>query len=335
MDAIEVQGLTKTYGGVAVVDGISMNIGEGEVFSLLGPNGAGKTTTVEMLEGHRQPDGGTISVLGFDPQRRERAFRERIGVVLQEAGFDDEFTVRELVRYFHAFYAHPLGVDDVIELVGLEHKGSAKVKTLSGGQRRRLDLALGLIGDPDVLFLDEPTVGFDPAARRQAWSVIEQLKTRGTTILLTTHYLDEAEHLADRVAVMVAGRLVAVGPPAELAAGRAGATVSFRLPPGTTVDELPELGARPVEDGAGWRLSTEHPSAVVHALTGWAIDRGSELPALEVRRPSLEDAYLDLVGEAGVTAGDADPGDTDPDDADPDDAAEAGGSARPASGTSR
>ncbi len=297
MDAIEVQGLTKTYGGVAVVDGISMSIGQGEVFSLLGPNGAGKTTTVEMLEGHRRPDGGTISVLGFDPRRRERAFRERIGVVLQEAGFDDEFTVRELVRYFHALYAHPLDVDEVIDLVGLDEKHSAKVKTLSGGQRRRLDLALGLIGDPDVLFLDEPTVGFDPAARRQAWSVIEQLKARGTTILLTTHYLDEAEHLADRVAVIVAGRLVAVGPPAELAAGRTGATVSFRLPPATTVDELPGLGARPVADGAGWRLATEHPSAVVHALTGWAIDRGTELPALEVRRPSLEDAYLDLVGE--------------------------------------
>lgn len=302
MDAIEVHGLTKAYGGVTVVDGVSMGIGEGEVFSLLGPNGAGKTTTVEMLEGHRRPDGGTVSVLGFDPQRRERAFRERIGVVLQEAGFDDEFSVRELVRYFHAFYAHPLDVDDTIALVGLDDKRSAKITTLSGGQRRRLDLALGLIGDPDVLFLDEPTVGFDPAARRQAWSLIEQLKARGTTILLTTHYLDEAEHLADRVAVMVAGRIVAQGPPAVLAAGRAGATVSFRMPPGTSVDGLPDLGAELRAEGAGWSLATEHPSSVVHALTGWAIDRGSELPALEVRRPSLEDAYLELVGEPALSA---------------------------------
>lgn len=302
MDVIEAHGLTKAYAGVAVVDGVSMSIGEGEVFSLLGPNGAGKTTTVEMLEGHRRPDGGTVSVLGFDPQRRERAFRERIGVVLQEAGFDDEFSVRESVRYFHAFYAHPLDVDETIDLVGLDDKRSARIKTLSGGQRRRLDLALGLIGDPDVLFLDEPTVGFDPAARRQAWSLIEQLKARGTTILLTTHYLDEAEHLADRVAVMVAGRIVAEGPPAVIAAGRTGATVSFRMPPGTSIEGLPDLGAQLRPEGAGWSVATEHPSAVVHALTGWAIDRGSELPALEVRRPSLEDAYLELVGEPAVSA---------------------------------
>jgi ABC-2 type transport system ATP-binding protein len=302
MDAIQVLELGKSYDGVAAVDGLSMTIGEGEIFALLGPNGAGKTTTVEMLEGHRRPDRGTARVLGFDPRRRERAFRERIGIVLQEAGFDEEFTVRELVRYFHALYTDPLPVDDVIELVGLSEKRTAKVKSLSGGQRRRLDLALGLVGDPDVLFLDEPTVGFDPAARHQAWSVIEELKAHGTTILLTTHYLDEAEHLADRVGIMVAGRLVAIGPPAELAAARTGATVTFRLPSGTSIDAVPELGVLVGADGAGWSLTTEHPSLVVHTLTGWALERGTELPALEVRRPTLEDAYLELVGAPAVVA---------------------------------
>ena len=297
MDAIEVHELTKSYDGQTVVDHLSLRIRGGEVFALLGPNGAGKTTTVEILEGHRQPDAGTVSVLGHDPQRRERALRERIGVVLQEAGFDEEFTVRELVRYFHALFARPLDVDGVLEEVGLSRKRSAKVRTLSGGQRRRLDLALGLIGDPEVLFLDEPTVGFDPAARRQAWSLIERLKARGTTVLLTTHYLDEAERLADRVGVLVAGRLVALGTPSELAAGRKGATVSFRLPPGKVVDELPDLGAELFADGAGWRLATKHPSTIAHELTGWAIASGFELPALEVRRPTLEDAYLALVGE--------------------------------------
>ena len=303
MAAIEVDELTKSYDGQTVIDHLSLSIPPGEVFALLGPNGAGKTTTVEMLEGHRRPDSGTVSVLGHDPERRERALRERIGVVLQEAGFDDEFTVRALVRYFHALFAHPLDVDDVLEAVGLSRKGSAKVRTLSGGQRRRLDLALGLVGDPEVLFLDEPTVGFDPAARRQAWSLIERLKAQGTTVLLTTHYLDEAERLADRVGILVAGRLVALGTPSELAAGREGATVSFRLPAGKVIEDVPDLGVEPDADGAGWRLATRHPSTVVHELTGWAIDAGFELPALEVRRPSLEDAYLGLVGERAVLAG--------------------------------
>ncbi len=303
MDAIEVRNLTKSYDGLTVVDDLSLRMPAGEVFALLGPNGAGKTTTVEILEGHRRPDGGTVSVLGYDPQRRERAFRERIGVVLQEAGYDDEFTVRELVRYFHALFAHPLDVDAVLEEVGISGKRSAKVRTLSGGQRRRLDLALGLIGDPEVLFLDEPTVGFDPTARRQAWSLIERLKARGTTVLLTTHYLDEAERLADRVGILVAGRLVALGTPSELAAGREGATVSFRLPVGKVIEDLPHLGVELHEDGAGWRVVTGHPSNIVHELTGWAMDAGFELPALEVRRPTLEDAYLGLVGERAELAG--------------------------------
>ncbi|MGW9631012.1 ABC transporter ATP-binding protein [Agromyces sp. NPDC055520] len=302
MPAIEVHELSKAYDGITVVDGLSLRIPSGEVFALLGPNGAGKTTTVEILEGHRRPDSGTVLVLGHDPQRRERAFRERIGVVLQEAGFDDESTVRESVRYFHALFARPLDVDEVLDMVGLSRRRSAKVRTLSGGQRRRLDLALGLVGNPDVLFLDEPTVGFDPAARRQAWSLIERLKARGTTVLLTTHYLDEAERLADRVGVLVAGRLVALGTPSELAAGREGATVSFRLPPGLAVEDLPDLGVELDPDGAGWRLATRHPSTIVHELTGWAIDAGFELPALDVSRPTLEDAYLELVGERAELA---------------------------------
>ncbi len=307
MDAIEVRQLTKSYDGATVVDDFSLKIPSGEVFALLGPNGAGKTTIVEILEGHRRPDSGAVSVLGFDPQKRERALRERIGVVLQEAGFDDEFTVRELMKYFHALFAHPLDVDAVLEEVGLSGKRAAKVRTLSGGQRRRLDLALGLIGDPEVLFLDEPTVGFDPAARRQTWALIERLKARGTTVLLTTHYLDEAERLADRVGILVAGRLVALGAPSDLAAGRAGATVSFRLPLGRRIEDLPDLGVELDEDGAGWRLATTHPSTVVHELTGWAMDAGFELPALEVRRPTLEDAYLGLVGERAVLTGNGAP----------------------------
>lgn len=296
MEPIEVRGLTKRYAGVAVVDDLSLTIAEGEVFALLGPNGAGKTTTVEIAEGHRRADSGTVLVLGHDPRRRERVLRERIGTVLQEAGFEEQFTVREFVSYFHALFARPLGVDEVIDLVGLTDKRSARIRSLSGGQRRRLDLALGLVGDPEVLFLDEPTVGFDPKARRHAWALIEQLRNRGTTVLLTTHYLDEAEHIADRVGVIDAGRLIALGTPAELASAARGSVVTFRLPDGATAGELPPLGDGLEPDGAGWRLRTREPSSVVHSLTGWALGRGEELPALEVRRPTLEDAYLTLVG---------------------------------------
>lgn len=296
MAAVEVQNLKKRYRDLVVVDGVSFTMDHGEVLALLGPNGAGKTTTVEILEGHRHSDSGTISVLGFDPRTNAREFRERIGIVLQEAGFDEDFTVAELLRLHRGMYPRRLGVDELIAQVGLSEKRNARVKTLSGGQRRRLDLALGLVGDPEMLFLDEPTTGFDPSARRQAWGLVEGLRNLGKTVLLTTHYLDEAEHLADRVAVMVRGRIVAAGTPAELTAGQRSVVVSFRLPPGAHVETLPDLGGTPVEDGAGWTLSTAHPTAVLHALSGWALDRNAELPALEVRRPSLEDVYLQLVG---------------------------------------
>ncbi|TFB46763.1 ABC transporter ATP-binding protein [Cryobacterium tagatosivorans] len=301
MIAVKVDGLRKRYGGVTVLDDLSFTIEQGEIFALLGPNGAGKTTAVEILEGHRRPDGGTVEVLGFDPQTGGREFRERIGIVLQEAGFDEDFTVRELVSLYRGMYPRRLGVEAVIGQVGLSDKKNARVKTLSGGQRRRLDLALGLVGDPELLFLDEPTTGFDPSARRRAWDLVEGLRDLGKTVLLTTHYLDEAEHLADRVAVIVRGRLVALGTPDELAAEQHDAVVSFRLPDGVGIGELPSLGAAPVAEGVGWVVETDHPAAVLHTLTGWALDRGGELPALGLRRPSLEDAYLALIG--GVATG--------------------------------
>jgi ABC-2 type transport system ATP-binding protein len=305
--AVTVEGLRKTYGEVVAVDDLSFRIAEGEVFALLGPNGAGKTTTVEILEGHRRRSGGRVDVLGFDPERGGRPFRERIGIVLQEAGFDDDFTVAELVRLYRGLYPRRIDAAQVIERVGLSQKAGARVKTLSGGQRRRLDLALGLVGDPDLLFLDEPTTGFDPSARRRAWELVEGLRETGKTVVLTTHYLDEAEHLADRVAVVVQGRLVALGSPADLAARHRTAVVSFRLPPRVGIGELPGLGGELVPDGAGWRLTTPLPTEALHVLTGWAVDRGLELPALTVRRPTLEDVYLSLIGgsatepaEAGV-----------------------------------
>src|SRR4029450_9419739 len=215
--AVTVEGLRKDYGRIRAVDGLSFAIEEGEVFALLGPNGAGKTTTVEILEGYRTRSGGDVRVLGFDPATGGRGFRERIGIVLQEAGMDPELTVRELVARSGAFSPRRRPTDQVIELVGLPDKRGARVKTLSGGQRRRLDLALGLVGDPDLLFLDEPTTGFDPSARRRAWELVDRLRSLGRTILLTTHYIDEAQHLADRVAVISAGRLVELGPPDALA----------------------------------------------------------------------------------------------------------------------
>ncbi|MCZ2812099.1 MULTISPECIES: ABC transporter ATP-binding protein [unclassified Modestobacter] len=296
MTAVEVELLRKEYGQVVAVDDLSFTIEEGEVFALLGPNGAGKTTTVEILEGHRRRTAGRVSVLGQDPQTGGREFRERIGIVLQEAGFDEDFSVQELVQLHRGLYPRRLGVDEVIEQVGLSDKRDARIKTLSGGQRRRLDLALGLVGAPELLFLDEPTTGFDPSARRRAWDLVEGLRTLGTTVVLTTHYMDEAEHLADRVAIVVAGRLVALGTPAELAAGQQAAVVSFRLPAQVAVSDLPPLDGIPIADGLAWELTTARPTAVLHTLTGWALERGVEMPALSVRRPSLEDVYLRLVG---------------------------------------
>jgi ABC-2 type transport system ATP-binding protein len=297
MPAITVTDLHKHYGPVHAVDGISFTVEAGEVFALLGPNGAGKTTTVEILEGHRRRTSGEVDVLGFDPENGGRDYRERIGIVLQEAGFDEDFTVRELVGHYRGMYPRRLPVDDVVEIVGLVEKRNARVKTLSGGQRRRLDLALGLVGDPDVLFLDEPTTGFDPSARRRAWDLVQNLRGLGKTILLTTHYMDEAERLADRVAVVVAGRLVSMGRPAEIGgAARQASQLTFRLPEAVSVTDLPDLGGALVRRGADWQMRTTEPTAVLHRLTGWADAHGHDLAELTITRPSLEDVYLDLIG---------------------------------------
>jgi ABC-2 type transport system ATP-binding protein len=302
MPAVIVDGLRKEYGALRAVDGLSFVVEEGEVFALLGPNGAGKTTTVEILEGHRHRTAGTVAVLGHDPETGGRELHERVGIVLQEAGFDEDFTPRELVTLYGRMYPRRLAVDDVLEIAGLSDKRDAKVRTLSGGQRRRLDLALGLVGDPDLLFLDEPTTGFDPTARRKAWELIDSLRDLGKTVLLTTHYMDEAEHLADRVAVIVHGKLIATGTPAELRAGQRGSVVSFRLPEGLEAPLLPELDGALERDGLDWQFETEHPTHALSRLTSWADEQGIEIPSLTVSEPSLEDTYLDLVEHADSAA---------------------------------
>jgi ABC-2 type transport system ATP-binding protein len=299
MPAIVVEDLRKDYGPLHAVDGVSFEVADGEVCALLGPNGAGKTTTVEILEGHRTATSGTASVLGMDPATGGRAFRERIGIVLQEAGFDESQTVHELVAMYAGLFPRYLPPDEVVELVGLGEKRRARVASLSGGQRRRLDLALGLVGAPQVLFLDEPTTGFDPAARRRAWTLVERLRELGTTVLLTTHYLDEAQHLADHVVVINRGRVVWRGTPEELI-DHAGAesVVTFRLPDGVGVDDLPDLGVAPTDDGGVVEVVTPEPVPVLNALTGWALARGIGLPGLGIIRRTLEEAYLDVLGDS-------------------------------------
>jgi ABC-type multidrug transport system ATPase subunit len=297
--AITVRGLVRAYGPVRAVDGLSFTVGRGEIFALLGPNGAGKTTTVEILEGYRDRDGGDVSVLGFDPATGGTAYRERIGIVLQAAGFEEEFTVRELVRLQTSLYPRRHDPDELIDLVELTDKRHVRVKALSGGQRRRLDLALGLAGAPDLLFLDEPTTGFDPAARHRAWELIERLRGLGTTILLTTHYLEEAQRLADRVAVIVAGRLVALSSPEGLRTrGRLPTVITFELPAGTDLAALPGLTGTAEADGATVRVRTHSPLVDTWRLTTWAVGVGLDLPGLAVEPPTLEDAYLALTGEA-------------------------------------
>jgi ABC-2 type transport system ATP-binding protein len=275
--AIEVSDLRKAYGAIEAVRGISFEIEVGEVFCLLGPNGAGKTTTVEILEGYRKRTSGDVSVLGFDPERLARAFRERIGVVLQSSETWPNLTVTETVRIFAGYYPRPRPVDEVIVLVGLSEKADSRVKTLSGGQKRRLDLALALIGDGELVFMDEPTTGFDPQARRAAWEMIRGLRALGKTILLTTHYLDEAQRLADRVAVLRDGLIVTIGTPAQLVGSQ-------------------ETEIRWRENGQVRVERTEHPTRLLHELTSRAVAEGRELEELEVRRASLEDVYLELLG---------------------------------------
>ena len=299
MDAIEVRDLARTYGSTRAVDGISFSVAPGEIFALLGPNGAGKTTTVEILEGYRSRDAGEVRVLGFDPATGGRAYRERIGIVLQSAGFEEDFTVRELVRLQASLYPRRYDVGELIGLVELTDKADVRVKALSGGQRRRLDLALGLVGAPELLFLDEPTTGFDPAARHRAWELIARLRDLGTTVLLTTHYLEEAQKLADRVAVLRSGRLVALGTPDQLREdGPLAGTITFRLPAGTGAADLPGLTGRVHADGRLVRVETHRTVSDAWRLTGWSIDTGVDLGEFTVSPPTLEEAYLALTGEA-------------------------------------
>jgi ABC-2 type transport system ATP-binding protein len=288
---ISVRDLHKSYGVIQAVRGVDLAIESGEVFALLGPNGAGKTTVVEILEGYRTRDRGEVSVLGHDPAGGDRAMRRRIGIVLQETGLDPFLTVAETIERYRGYYPCPLRLDEVIDVVGLADKREVRVTKLSGGQRRRLDVAIGLAGNPDLLFLDEPTTGFDPAARRGAWDMIRNLQSLGKTIFLTTHYMDEAQTLAGRVGIIVSGRIVALGSPQTLTkTGALATSISFRLPPGTSLP--PAIGA--METGSRYELTPDRPMHVLHELTGWAIREGIELEDLRVSRPSLEDVYLEL-----------------------------------------
>jgi ABC-2 type transport system ATP-binding protein len=281
MSAISVRDLRKSYGALEAVRGIGFDVERGEVFGLLGPNGAGKTTTVEILEGYRDRDGGSVEVLGVDPAEAGGDWRERIGVVLQSSAMYETLTVAEMLDLFAGYYSSPRSVDEVVELVGLSEKRDDRVRRLSGGQRRRLDLGLALVGDPELIFLDEPTTGFDPHARRQAWETLRSLRSLGKTIVLTTHYLDEAEQLADRVAVLRKGEVVAVGPPAELIGAAPATEIRYR------------------ENGREVVLETDTPTRVLNELTAKALAENRELEGLVVRRPSLEEVYLTLTEERG------------------------------------
>jgi ABC-2 type transport system ATP-binding protein len=299
---IEVKGLRKRFGGFEAVRGIDLHVERGEVLAILGPNGAGKTTTVEILEGYLERDSGEVSVLGHDPSGAPRALRRQIGIVLQEAGIDRFLTCREVLQQHASFYANPRDPDELLALVGLTEKSGERVKRLSGGQQRRLDLALGMVGNPELIFLDEPTTGFDPQARRQAWDIVQKLADGGTTILLTTHYLDEAQALADRVIVFSAGQVVESGTPDELA-NRSGLTrISFVLPDGASPPNVDGLAA---DDHGRYTLQTPDPTTVLHELTGWAVGAGIALGELAVARPSLEDTYLSLIDHENELAAEA------------------------------
>lgn len=293
--AIAVRGLTKRYGDIEAVRGIDLTVQRGEVFALLGPNGAGKTTTVEILEGHRDRSGGDVTVMGFDPARGGRAFRSRVGIVLQQPGVEKYLTVSEIIDLFRGYYPAPLPLDEIIDVVGLNEKRNARVRTLSGGQQRRLDVAVGLAGNPDLLFLDEPTTGFDPGARRNAWGMVHNLKSLGKTIFLTTHYMDEAQELADRVAVIAGGVIVAEGSPDQLGGRHTAETlIRFREPAKPLTKALAAMAT--TADGVV-TMQTPTPTATLAAVTAWAVKNKIELEDLTVSRPSLEDMYLQLAGE--------------------------------------
>ena len=295
--AISIKGLRKSYGRHEAVRGIDLEVAHGEIFAFLGPNGAGKTTTVEILEGYRDRTGGEVEVLGTDPGEADLDWRSRVGIVLQECRMEPKLTVRETLQMYAGYYAAPREVDATIELVGLQDKADERNGKLSGGQQRRLDVGLALIGDAELLFLDEPTTGFDPSARRHFWDVIAGLRDLGKTVFLTTHYMDEAQALADRVAVIRAGEIVATGTPDDLGGrGEAATEISFGLPAGVGAERLPVVvreAASPGSNGA-ISVSTTDPVRLLSELTGWALADGVELASLEVRRPSLEDVYLEL-----------------------------------------
>jgi ABC-2 type transport system ATP-binding protein len=298
---VAIEGLRKRYGQLDAVVGVDLEVYRGEIFAFLGPNGAGKTTTVEILEGFRTRSEGKVSVLGVDPAHGDAAWRNRVGAVLQESQPEPGLTVRECLQLYAGYYAEPREIGETIALVGLEEKADTLGEQLSGGQRRRLDVALALIGDPELIFLDEPTTGFDPSARRTAWSVIDGLRSLGKTVFLTTHYMDEAEQLADRIAIIAAGRIVATGTPTTLGGrNRMAATIRFTLPDLTHRGDLPpELRELAVgEDGQRLTLATETPLIHVRALADWALARGFDLPDLDVRRPALEEVYLELTDNA-------------------------------------
>jgi ABC-2 type transport system ATP-binding protein len=297
---IRARGLRKAYGDLEAVRGIDLEVAGREVFAFLGPNGAGKTTTVEILEGYVGRSAGEVMVLGLDPADADSQWRQRIGIVLQQCNMQPELTVRESLELYAGYYEAPRSVAQTIELVGLENAADQRAGRLSGGQQRRLDVALALVGDPELLFLDEPTTGFDPSARRQAWEVITSLRDLGKTVFLTTHYMDEAQALADRVAIIASGEVVAEGAPGELA-GRGGGTssISFKLPLGVVAADLPSevtmaIGESRRLPNGEVTLRTDEPVAILNALTGWALARDLQLADLEVRRPSLEDVYLEL-----------------------------------------
>ena len=296
MPAVSVRGLVRSYGSVRAVDGVSFEVDAGEVFALLGPNGAGKTTTIEILEGFRERDAGEVRVLGIDPgdRRSGRRLRSQLGVVLQELAVEPFLSVRQVLERNAGYYPAPRPVGEVIELIGLAEKADAKVKTLSGGQQRRLDVGLGIVGNPALLFLDEPTTGLDPAGRRASWELVRRLAVEGTTVILTTHYMEEAEALADQVAIIASGKIVAYGPPASLGGRDQGAaTIRFQLPAGLTPADLP---VAVVGDGPSVELRTDRELETLYELTRWALEHEVRLTGLTVSRHTLEDVYLQLTG---------------------------------------